>query len=194
MAIRGFVDGELGERNWRAHLQGGRGNQPHCRERSRACRITTARSRSTATSHSIDPAGDLSSGYTQTFGNPDMQVSHRVYAGFLQDRWRVGGATLEAGARWDYDDAPGASRDMANVAPRLSVAFDPARTGRTVFQRRLRPLLRSDSALGCDCGTPGLVIRPDLRSYPDYRSHTNPNGRIEAPTEYLEASRPERSC
>ena len=114
--------------------------------------------------------------YTQTFGKPDIRLDHRVYAAFVQNRWRVGAATLDVGVRWDYDDAPGASRDMGDVAPRLAVAFDPSRSVRTVFRGGYGryydqiPLSIAIAALQAQSSVQIFVRNPD------YQSHTNPNG------------------
>ena len=39
--------------------------------------------------------------------------------------------TLNLGVRWDFEDAIGVANDTDNVAPRIGVAFNPSRDGRT---------------------------------------------------------------
>jgi len=117
--------------------------------------------------------------YTQTVGKPSIRIDHRVYAAFVQDRWRAGVATLDIGVRWDYDSAPGVSNDRGDVAPRLAIAIDPMRTGRTVLRGGYGqyydqvPLSNAIAALQAQSSVQIFVRNPDYQSYP------NPNGRRE---------------
>jgi hypothetical protein len=68
-------------------------------------------------------------------GDPFIHLADRSYAAFFQDQWRIQpNLTLNLGARWDYEDALGVTGDRDNIAPRLSVAFDPWNTGRTILR------------------------------------------------------------
>lgn len=70
--------------------------------------------------------------YTRTDGEPHVHLDHNVYAVFVQDHWRPRpNLTVDLGVRWDYDDAPGISRDKGAVGPRIGIAFDPWKDGRT---------------------------------------------------------------
>jgi hypothetical protein len=70
--------------------------------------------------------------YTRADGPDVVRLAHNTYAMFVQDQWKPGSnLTLNLGARWDYDDATGIARDRDNVAPRIGVAFDPWKKGRT---------------------------------------------------------------
>ena len=60
-----------------------------------------------------------------------------ILAMFVQDEWRPGGGlTINAGVRWDHTKWPGRDgpRRHNDVAPRLGIAFDPARGGVTVVR------------------------------------------------------------
>ena len=73
--------------------------------------------------------------YIRFVGEPLSALKSRLYGLFLQDQWRpLSGVTFNLGVRWDYEDAVGAARDKDNVAPRVGVAVDPWRRGRTVFR------------------------------------------------------------
>jgi hypothetical protein len=117
--------------------------------------------------------------YTQTFGEPALRIDHRVYAAFVQDRWKVGAATVDIGVRGDYDNAPGASGDTNDIAPRLAAAFDPWRTGRTVFHGgygRYYDQIPLSIAIAALQGQSSLQI---FVQNPDYQSHANPMGHRE---------------
>lgn len=78
-----------------------------------------------------DPATYPSS-YLRNDGDPFFHPSSRLYGVFGQDQWKPRpNLTLNLGVRWDYEDALGISTDRNNVAPRLGVAFDPWKNGRT---------------------------------------------------------------
>jgi len=73
--------------------------------------------------------------YTRFVGEPTSALESRLYSSFLQDQWRLtSNVTVNAGVRWDYEDAVGASSDADNVAPRVGVSIDPWRSGRTAFR------------------------------------------------------------
>jgi hypothetical protein len=62
--------------------------------------------------------------YLRNQGEPTTDFGGGVYAGFAQDTWMpLPRLTVNAGVRWDYQDAPGISHDRDNVAPRLGVAY-----------------------------------------------------------------------
>jgi hypothetical protein len=70
--------------------------------------------------------------YLRNDGDPFSHPTSRVYAVFVQDHWKPRPTlTVSLGVRWDYEDAVGVSNDRDNLAPRLAVAFDPWRDGRT---------------------------------------------------------------
>lgn len=82
-----------------------------------------------------DVADTYPAKYTQNFGTSRVQLHHATYAAFAQDRWKPhANLTVNAGVRWDYDDALGVSADTRDVAPRLAVAFDPTGRGATSFR------------------------------------------------------------
>ena len=70
--------------------------------------------------------------YRRNSGDPFYDLSTRVYAAFGQDHWKPAPRlTLNLGVRWDYEDGIRVARDADNIAPRVGVAFDPWRDGRT---------------------------------------------------------------
>jgi hypothetical protein len=73
--------------------------------------------------------------YLKNVGDASNDLPSRVYSVFVQDQWRPQATlTLNLGVRWDYEDALGISHDRDNVAPRLGIAFDPWKSGRTSFR------------------------------------------------------------
>jgi hypothetical protein len=117
--------------------------------------------------------------YTQTIGNPDMDLGHTLVALFAQDRWRpMGDLTINAGVRWDHDSLRGVSQDWNNVAPRLGVALTPSRTAATVlrgsygvyFDQTFEVIVRQYRQ--AEQTSQLFVVNP---GYPDWRGF-NPNG------------------
>ena len=73
--------------------------------------------------------------YVRFVGDPLSTLSSRLYTAFVQDQWTpLSNVTLNLGVRWDYEDAPGASHDRDNLAPRLGVAIVPWKSGRTILR------------------------------------------------------------
>jgi hypothetical protein len=72
--------------------------------------------------------------YSWTLGKRVTQVHTKLLALFIQDEWKLHSeVTLNLGARWDYQDAPGLSQ-RGKVEPRLGIGWDPWRTGRTMLR------------------------------------------------------------
>jgi hypothetical protein len=117
--------------------------------------------------------------YTQTVGNPDVDLGHTVVALFAQDRWRpTRNLTINAGVRWDHDSLRGVWQDWNNVAPRLGIAFTPPRSAATVlrasygiyFDQTFENIVRQYRQ--AEQTTQRLVANP---GYPDWGGG-NPNG------------------
>ena len=73
--------------------------------------------------------------YQRNGGEPFYDVSSQLYTVFFQDQWQPASRlTLNLGVRWDYEDAVRVARDADNIAPRIGVAFDPSRDGRTTIR------------------------------------------------------------
>jgi len=73
--------------------------------------------------------------FTGSAGTPQVNLHDDMYAVFVQDQWRpTARLTVNAGARWDYEHAPGISHDQNNVAPRLGLSYDVAGTAKTVVR------------------------------------------------------------
>ncbi len=92
---------------------------------------------------------------TQGVGNPHDQFSNKTLGAYLQDTWRLRpNLTLNYGVRYDVEFTPtfaapnavtaaaqkalgiteGIPRDYNNVAPRIGLAWDPSRDGKTVVR------------------------------------------------------------
>ena len=73
--------------------------------------------------------------YLRNEGNPETDFGGAIYAAFVQDSWTPHARlTVNAGLRWDYQDAPGISHDRDNVAPRLGIAYGLRRDGSLVLR------------------------------------------------------------
>ena len=92
--------------------------------------------------------------YFRSEGDLFVDASSRLYTAFFQDHWKpVPRLTLNLGVRWDYEEAIGVARDRDNVAPRMGIAFDPWKDGRTSIRGGYGVVLRP-RALQCtaQCG------------------------------------------
>jgi len=70
--------------------------------------------------------------YFRSVGDRFVNLNSHLYTAFFQDQWRlIPSLTLNLGVRWDYEEAIGVARDRDNVAPRIGVAFDPRKDGKT---------------------------------------------------------------
>lgn len=73
--------------------------------------------------------------YLRNEGDPKTDFGGGIYAAFVQDSWTpIARVTVNAGLRWDYQDAPGISHDRDNVAPRLGVAYGLRGNGSLVLR------------------------------------------------------------
>jgi len=89
------------------------------------------------TDRPFDPADPATypTQFTQGAGSPNVDVDDNTFAVFLQDQWRPSSRlTLNGGARWDYEDAPGISHDRNNLAPRLGLSYDLSGTATTIVR------------------------------------------------------------
>jgi outer membrane receptor protein involved in Fe transport len=109
--------------------------------------------------------------YLRNEGTATTDFHGGIYAAFAQDSWApTHRLTVNAGVRWDYQEAPGISHDVDNVAPRVGLAFAPSENGDTtlrasygVFYDQVL-LIISSNALRADGVTQTLFSNP---GYPD---------------------------
>ena len=77
--------------------------------------------------------------FTQSISDPNVDLDDDIYAGFVQDTWRVRtNVTISMGVRYDRENAfstiVGVPDDTNNIAPRLGVVWDPFNDGRTAIR------------------------------------------------------------
>jgi carboxypeptidase family protein/TonB-dependent receptor-like protein len=130
----------------------------------------------------------IPSNFIQGIGGPHDAFSNTALAGFIQDTWRIkSNLTLNYGVRYDVELTPtfkainalsqaaqnslgitqGIPRDTNNVAPRIGLAWDPRKDGKTVIRASYglfydHPLLALafDSDVADGAQAPQLVLFP----------------------------------
>ena len=122
--------------------------------------------------------------YQRNGGEPFYDVSSQLYTVFFQDQWQPASRlALNLGIRWDYEDAVRVARDADNIAPRIGVAFNPSRDGKTTIRGNYGiyyDAVLFQALVNTIRGSQVFRIQVEQPGYPDpYRF--NPN-RSEAPT------------
>jgi hypothetical protein len=119
--------------------------------------------------------------YFRSEGDLFVDSSSRVYTAFFQDQWKpVPRVTLNLGVRWDYEEAIGVARDRDNVAPRMGIAFDPSKDGRTSIRGGyglFYDLVLFNALISAESGA--HVVQTIIRS-PGYPDPFGPNPRVVA--------------
>ena len=78
---------------------------------------------------------DVPTRHQRNGGEPFYDVSSQLYTVLFQDQWQPASRlTLNLLIRLDYEDAVRVARDADNIAPRIGVAFDPSRDGKTTIR------------------------------------------------------------
>jgi Carboxypeptidase regulatory-like domain len=78
----------------------------------------------------------LAQAYQQGFGDPTVKAVYPLYAGYVQDAWKVArNVTLNLGVRYEVDQrkAP-LPTNKKNLAPRIGFAWDPRGNHKTVMR------------------------------------------------------------
>jgi len=75
------------------------------------------------------------SGYTQSFGNPNVSQHNPNLGLFLQDEWKLSPSlTLNGGLRYDLQWLKGVHTDTNNVSPRVGFVWSPFPDGHTLVR------------------------------------------------------------
>ena len=115
--------------------------------------------------------------YRQSFGPSNFIFNVYVYAGYLQDDWRINKhLTLNLGLRYEYNTF--SPKQKTNFEPRLGFAYDPSGNGRTVirggagiyYDLAFIQLLQSVNALGRN-GMYTITFLPNDPLYPQNWEH-----------------------
>ena len=113
----------------------------------------------------------LASSFTQAFGNQTYNIKEVLWAGFVQDDWRVRpGLTLNLGLRYEGQTF---LNDNNNVAPRIGLAWLLPHTRTTVIRAGYGIYyseIRADLAAGYELGNPQGIFQfsaaPGACGYP----------------------------